>query len=71
MSQAPLTMGQVAARYGVQQHHVRRIFQRGFLPEPQRVGAYRVVAVEDLPKVEDALRRAGYIPAEAEAVAAC
>jgi DNA-binding transcriptional MerR regulator len=69
MSQAPLTMGQVAARYGVQQHHVRRIFQRGLLPEPLRVGAYRVVPVEDLPKVEAALRRAGYIPAEAEAVA--
>jgi hypothetical protein len=70
MSQAPLTMGQVAARYGVQQHHVRRIFQRGFLPEPQRVGAYRVVPVEDLPQVEEALRRAGYLPAvQAEAVA--
>jgi DNA-binding transcriptional MerR regulator len=71
MSVPPLPLGSVAKRFGVTQRQVRRLFERGLLPEPGRVGAYRVVPVDDLPQVEEALRRAGYIPAEAEAVAAC
>ena len=61
----PMTMGQIGAKYGVPQRHVRNVFTRGFLPEPGRVGAYRVVPVDQLPEVESALRRAGYLPAEA------
>jgi hypothetical protein len=59
-----LTLGAVARRFGCQPWQVRRLFERGVLPEPRRVGAYRVVAEEDLPAVEQALRQAGYIPAE-------
>lgn len=56
-----LTMGQIARRYGCTQRNVRTLFLRGLLPEPARVGAYRVVPVEQLDQVEAALRKAGYI----------
>jgi hypothetical protein len=60
-----LTMGVIAGRYGVKQWQVRRLFERNLLPEPMRVGAYRVIRIEDLPAVEQALRAAGYIKSEA------
>lgn len=60
MTSIPLTIGEVAQCFGVETCQVRNLFKRGFLPEPARVGAYRVVPKEDLPQVEDALRKAGY-----------
>lgn len=57
----PLPLGKVGARFGVSQRTIRNLFLRGILPEPGRVGAYRVVAEEDLPKVEQALRDGGYL----------
>jgi DNA-binding transcriptional MerR regulator len=64
----PLTIGAVAQRVGCRPWQIRRLFERGLLPEPPRVGAYRVVPVADLPKIIDALREAGYLPKEAEAL---
>jgi DNA-binding transcriptional MerR regulator len=61
----PQTLGAVAARYGVAVWQVRRLFERGLLPPAERIGAYRIVAEADLPKVEAALREAGYLEAEA------
>lgn len=61
-----LTLGAVAARYGCPVWQVRRLFERGMLPPAQRVGAYRVIAVGDLDKVEQALRTAGYLPPNTE-----
>jgi hypothetical protein len=65
------TIGAVARHfaglYGVPLHpwQVRRTIERGFLAEPPRVGAYRVFTADDLPRIEAALRRVGYLPAEA------
>src|SRR5262245_32305485 len=56
------TVGAVARRYGCPAWQIRRLFERGLLPPAARVGAYRVIAASDLPAVEDALRRAGYLP---------
>jgi hypothetical protein len=42
------------------------LFERGLLPQPPRVGAYRVIAATQLPLVQDALRQAGYLPLESE-----
>jgi hypothetical protein len=56
-----LTLGPVALRYRCQVWQIRRLFERGFLPPAARVGAYRVISVEDLPQVEQALREAGYL----------
>lgn len=54
------TLGQVAERFGVQLWQVRRLYERGILPEPERVGTSRVVGQKDLAGIERALREAGY-----------
>jgi hypothetical protein len=41
---------------------IRRTIERGLLAEPPRVGAYRVFLSADLPLIEKALRKAGYLP---------
>jgi DNA-binding transcriptional MerR regulator len=58
---AVFTIGAIGQRYGVPAWQVRRLFERGLLPPAARVGAYRIVAAEDLPKVEAALQAAGYL----------
>ncbi len=58
------SIGAVAARYGLPTWKVRRAIVRGFLAEPARVGPCRVFTPEQLPAVEDALRRAGYLLAQ-------
>jgi DNA-binding transcriptional MerR regulator len=62
-----LSIGAVARRCGCPAWKIRRLFERGLLPEAPRVGAYRIIAAADLPAVEDALRRAGYLPKAREA----
>ncbi len=67
MSEPPyLTVGAVARRFGCPPWQVRRLFERGLLPQPPRVGAYRVIPIADLPRVEEALRQAGYLGPESE-----
>jgi DNA-binding transcriptional MerR regulator len=60
----PLTIGEVAGRFGVAAWQVRRLFERGILPPADRVGPYRVIEPADLPKVGAALRQAGYLGTE-------
>jgi hypothetical protein len=60
----PLTLGDIARRYGLQTWQVRRLYERRILPEPARVGSARVVHPDDLPKIEAALRQAGYLKPE-------
>jgi hypothetical protein len=60
----PLTIGAIAKHFGLSTWKVRRLFERRILPEPSRVGAYRVVAAADLPRIEAALRGCGYLPPE-------
>jgi hypothetical protein len=57
----PLSLGDVARRYGIQTWQVRRLFERGLLPEPSRVASFRVILADQLPAVEAALRAAGYL----------
>jgi hypothetical protein len=65
MNDSPyLTVGAIAARLGCRPWQVRRLFERGLLPQPPRVGAYRVIPAADLPKVKAALCRAGYLVGE-------
>ncbi len=51
----------VARRFGVQEHHVRRLFALGHLPEPPRIGARRVILEGELPKIEAKLRELGWL----------
>lgn len=62
--EAPLPLGKVGEHFGVSQRTIRNLFLRGILPEPARVGAYRVVQVEQLPEIEAALRKTGHLKAE-------
>ena len=59
------SLGEVAKRFGCQLWQVRRLFERGILPEPPRVGQYRVIPEGDLSRVEEALRSVGYLREEA------
>jgi DNA-binding transcriptional MerR regulator len=62
MPPIPLTIGEVAKRFGCQAWQVRRVITRGLLAEPSRVGVYRVFFAEQLPDIEAALRQGGYLP---------
>jgi hypothetical protein len=62
----PFTLGKAASRLGCQAWQIRRLFERGILPEPGRVGAYRVIPERDLPKIKAALIEAGYLKAGCE-----
>ena len=55
------TLGEIAREHGATVWQVRRLFERGILPPAERIGLYRVVRADDLPRVVDALRVAGYI----------
>jgi hypothetical protein len=56
-----LTIGAIARHFGCATWQVRRLFERGLLPLAARVGQYRVVSTENLPAVQQALERAGYL----------
>ena len=56
-----VTIGQVAKHFGCQLWQVRRLFERGILPEPERIGQQRVIKVKELPKLGAALKKAGYV----------
>jgi DNA-binding transcriptional MerR regulator len=60
-----ITIGAAARRLRRPLWQVRRLYERGLLPPAARVGPYRVIAEADLPRVEQALRKAGYLPQEA------
>lgn len=61
-----LTVGSAARRLGCQPWQIRRLFERGLLPPAPRVGPYRVISPEELPRVREALLRAGYLHPESE-----
>jgi DNA-binding transcriptional MerR regulator len=57
-----LTVGDVARHFGIPIWRVRRLYEKGILPPPPRAGLYRLVPAGDLPRIEEALRQAGYLP---------
>ncbi len=63
------TTGALAKHFGVAVWQFLQLIRRGFLPEPGRVGIYRVWFEADLPRIEAALRAAGYLPAKEVAIA--
>lgn len=58
-----LTVPAVARRFNVPHWAVRNLFTRHLLPDPPRAGLTRLISVDDLPAIEQALRTAGYLPA--------
>ncbi len=68
MNSPGLTVGQAAQHFGVAEWKIRRLYERRLLPPAARLGTYRVIGPDDLPRVEEALRQAGYLR-DREAVA--
>jgi hypothetical protein len=64
-TKSPISLGVVARKFGLPVWKIRRLFERQLLPEPGRIGLYRVVTTDDLPVIEAALRAAGYLPRRA------
>jgi hypothetical protein len=64
-----LTPGEVAVCLGVRDWQVLRLFQRGLLPEPPRLGRNRAIPAGDLDRVRQALVAAGYLTEAAPALA--
>jgi len=62
-----LTVGEAADRCGVQCWRLRRLFERGLLDEPERVGHARLIPEGDMPRVRAALEAAGYLKGAAPA----
>ncbi|HEY7153807.1 MAG TPA: hypothetical protein VH575_07590 [Gemmataceae bacterium] len=56
-----LTIGEVALRLNCQQWQIRKVCNLGLYPEPPRFGNQRAFRESDLPKIKEALRKAGYL----------
>lgn len=59
-----LTLTDAAARLGVEPWQVRRLHERGILPEPPRLGRNRLYTEADLDTLRQALQEAGYLKTE-------
>lgn len=60
---AAYTVGDLARMFDCPEWAVRRLFTRGLIREPARLGPYRLIPNEQVGAVEQALRAAGYIRA--------
>lgn len=58
-----MTLGAVARAIGdgCQIWMVRRLFERGILPEPRRIGTCRVVSQTSVPRIRRLLVKFGYL----------
>ncbi len=61
MSGKFLTLGEVARLFNCQLWQVRRVYERGLLPDALRVGKQRVVPKKDLPKLRKVMVAERYI----------
>lgn len=57
-----LTASALSLRVGVPEHVIRRAAARGLLPQA-RAGRFGLYAVADLPRIAEALKDAGLMPA--------
>lgn len=56
-----MSLGDLSRRFGLPVWKIRRLFERKILPEPERVGRLRTFGPGDVPKIEKALKEAGYL----------
>lgn len=61
------TTREVGELLGVDTWQVRRIFEDGTLPEPERFAGKRAIPGSMIPAIVDALRARGWLPSEQEA----
>jgi hypothetical protein len=53
---------------GTDEWRIRRLFEDGTLPEPDRFAGRRIITSDMIPAIVDALRARGWLPAAAEQV---
>ena len=56
--------GQAARRFGQPRWRVQRLLDDGEVPEGPRIGNCRTIREQDMPLLEQALRRRGWLPTE-------
>jgi hypothetical protein len=56
-----LSLGEAATELGCKDWHVRQVFARGLVPEPERVGGKRLIPRSLLGDIRRALLAAGYL----------
>lgn len=61
MTGKPISIGQIALKLHVFPWKIRRLFETGKLPEPERIGNYRLFTEADIPRIKKALEEAGYL----------
>jgi len=49
---------------GVAEWRIRRLYESGALPEPERFGNKRVITSDQIPAIVDELRKRGWLPNE-------
>jgi excisionase family DNA binding protein len=54
-------VGEAARRLGVDTWELRRLYEKGQLPDPPRIGRHRLIRGSELPRLRDLLREAGKI----------
>jgi hypothetical protein len=64
-AKAELSTGEAARLLDLAGWQIVRLFRRGLVGEPARVGRYRVIRRADLPKLRAAAIAAGYLPTDA------
>lgn len=71
MSRNVFSTAEVAKLLGIETWRVRRLFEDGTLPEPDRFAGKRAIAHDTVPAIVDALRERHWLPTsdEAEAIA--
>ncbi|HVX15109.1 MAG TPA: hypothetical protein VHC22_28210 [Pirellulales bacterium] len=57
---------EVADLLGIETWRVRRLFEDGTLPEPGRFAGKRAIEAAIIPRIVDALRARGWLPADQE-----
>jgi hypothetical protein len=65
------TTRQVAEFVGSDEWRVRRLFEDGVLPEPERFGGKRAIGQQQIPLIVDALRARGWLPDSSQEAAKC
>ncbi len=60
------TTGEVADFVGTDEWRIRRLFEDGTLPEPDRFGGKRAISPELIPSIVDRLRARGWLATKAE-----
>lgn len=55
------TTGDLARMFGVKLWKVARLFEDGLVAQPQRFRNYRLIPKKQIPAIEKALRKRGYL----------